>query len=65
MTLEERDRENYELGFKQGIEEGLEQGIREMATLVKQLIESGRYEDLERAADDAEYRKKLYQDLGI
>ena len=36
-----------------------------MAILAKLLIKAGRTEDLERAADDTEYRKKLFKEFGI
>lgn len=53
MTLMQRDSEKMELGEQK------------MALLVKLLFKAGRTEDLERATDDVEYRKKLYQELGI
>ena len=53
MTLLQRDREN------------IEQGEQKMAVLTKFLLKAGRYEDLERAADDAEYRKKLFKEFDI
>ena len=65
MTLLQRDRENREIGREEGLEEGLELGTRQMAILTKQLIKAKRFQDLERATDDDEYRKKLYQELGI
>ncbi len=57
MTLSQRDRENIEIGRKQG--------EQKMAMLIKQLIEANRFEDLKRATDDIEYRKKLFKDFVI
>lgn len=57
MTLLQRDREN--------IEQGIELGEQKMVILTKQLIKAGRFDDLERAADDDEYRQKLYQEFKI
>lgn len=57
MTLLQRDRENIEIGRKQG--------EQKMAMLIKQLIEANRFEDLKRATDDIEYRKKLFKDFVI
>lgn len=57
MTLSQRDRENIEIGRKQG--------EQKMAMLIKQLIEANRFEDLKRATDDIEYRKKLFKDIVI
>lgn len=57
MTLLQRDRENIEIGRKQG--------EQKMAMLIKQLIEANRFEDLKRATDDIEYRKKLFKDFMI
>ena len=77
MTLEQRDREKREEGFKEGFkegfeesfkkgfEEGLEEGEAEMAALYKYLIKENRLEDLERASVDANYRKELFRELNL
>ena len=57
MTLLQRDRENIEIGR--------EQGEQQMAILTKLLIEANRFEDLKRATDDIEYRKKLFKEVKI
>lgn len=57
MTLLQRDRENIEIGR--------EQGEQQMAILTKLLIEANRFEDLKRATDDIEYRKKLFKEFKI
>ena len=57
MTLLQRDRENIEIGR--------EQGTQQMALLTKLLIEANRFEDLKRATDDIEYRKKLFKEFNI
>lgn len=77
MTLLQRDRENIEKGIEQGIEQGLEQGLeqgieqgleqgeKKMALLTKYLVKAGRFQDLERAAEDEVFRKQLFQEFGI
>lgn len=65
MTLLQRDRENIEKGIEQGIEQGLEQGEKKMALLTKHLVKAGRFQDLERAAEDEVFRKQLFQEFGI
>lgn len=57
MTLSQRDKENIEIGR--------EQGEQKIAMLIKQLIEANRFEDLKRATDDIEYRKKLFKEFKI
>lgn len=61
MTLLQRDRENREMGR----EEGREEGTQRMAILIEELMGENRYEDIKRSATDSEYRKKLFQELGI
>ena len=56
MTLLERDERMWE----QGHQEGVKEGENLFASLVSKLIEDGRREDIERAANDEEYRHSLY-----
>ena len=42
-----------------------DEGENRFATLVSALIESGKSEDVLKAAKDMEYRKKLYKEYGI
>ena len=59
----------HEQGLKQGIEQGIEQGEKSgeerMARLAQQLIRSERLEELERAVEDQEYRKLLFEEFHI
>lgn len=48
MTLLQRDREN------------IEQGEEKMAALTKILLKENRTKDLERALEDADFRRKLF-----
>lgn len=61
MTLLQRDRENIE----KGLEQGLEQGEKKMALLTKKLIQAKRFQDLERATEEAEYRRQLFREFEI
>ena len=65
-TLKEDAREE---GFKEGFKEGLDETraeIRaELNQLTKYLLKAKRYSDLERAAKDIEYQKKLLKEFGI
>ncbi len=56
MTLLERDERMWE----QGHQEGVKEGENLFASLIIKLIEDGRREDIERAANDEEYRHSLY-----
>lgn len=59
----------HEQGLKQGIEQGIEQGEKSgeerMARLARQLIQSKRLEELERAVEDQEYRMLLFEEFHI
>ena len=61
--------EGLEQGLKQGLDQGLERGLVQgesrFAVLSKKLLADHRMEDLERALDDAEYRKELYEEYEI
>lgn len=77
MTLEmdHRARERYakEQGLAEGLEQGIEQGLAEgkaieekrYSGLVEALLAADRVDDLRHAAKDADFRQRLYQELGI
>lgn len=48
-----------------GMERGMERGMELLNRLNLRLIEDKRYEDMERAARDDEYRDQLFQEYGI
>ena len=64
MTLLERDERMWEQGHQVDIEEGVKEGFKEgetlFALLINKLIEDGRRKDIDRAANDEEYRHSLY-----
>lgn len=51
--------------MKEGYEAGLERGLERVNRLNLELIKQGRTEDVARAAENAEYQKKLMEELGI
>ena len=61
-TLKEDAREE---GFKEGLDEARAEIIAELNQLTKCLLKAKRYSDLERAAKDIEYQKKLLKEFGI
>lgn len=67
--LEEGIEQGLEQGMKQGIEQGriqgMSQGEERFGRLALCLAADKRYEDLERAAGDREFREKLYQEYSI
>ena len=70
MILTTYDKDLYEKTLKEDArEEGREEGraeiIAELNQLTKFLLKSKRYNDLEHAAKDIEYQKKLLKELGI
>ena len=72
MTLLERDERMWKQGYQEGFNEGFNKSFNEsfnenkkigenlFASLIIKLIEDGRREDIERAANDEEYRNSLY-----
>ncbi len=54
-----------ERGIEQGIERGIGQGERRMADLIRRLNETGRADDVMKAACNEQYRKNLYVEYGI
>ncbi len=51
--------------MRQMREEGREEGEMSFAILTKKLLGDSRQEDLLRAADDQEFREKLYREYGL
>ena len=64
MTLLERDERMWEQGYQDGFNESFNENIKIgenlFASLIIKLIEDGRREDIERTANDEEYRHSLY-----
>lgn len=56
-------------GIEQGIEKGIEQGIEQEemrnSALIANLLKEKRVADLQRSAEDKEYRKKLLREFGL
>ena len=62
MILTTYDKDLYEKTLK---EDAREEIRAELNQLTKYLLKSKRYNDLERAAEDIEYQKKLLKEFGI
>jgi len=69
VLTEFKETEYYERLQKECHEEGRAEGRAEgeerMSTLVNQLLNQGRYEDIAKVTSDVEYRNRLYKELGI
>ena len=66
MILTTYDKDLYEKTLKEDArEEGREEIRAELNQLTICLLNTKRYSDLERAAEDIEYQKKLLKELGI
>lgn len=52
-------------GREQGIAEGKEAGEAKFSSLISRLSASGRTEEITRAANDAQFRQRLYEEFGI
>ena len=48
-----------------GIEKGKVEGKKQMALLVKKLLDQSRIDDVKRVSEDETYRDKLMKELGI
>ena len=62
MILTTYNKDLYEKTLK---EDAREEIIAELNQLTKYLLKAKRYNDLERAAEDIEYQKKLLKEFGI
>ena len=62
MILTTYDKDLYEKTLK---EDAREEIIAELNQLTKYLLKAKRYNDLERAAEDIGYQKKLLKEFGI
>lgn len=49
----------------EGMERGMERGIERGFQLTKYLMDKGRMDDLKRAMEDEDYRKKLLEELDL
>lgn len=65
VGLEEGRAEGRALGLEEGRAEGRAEAERFYGQLISLLVDSGRVEDLKRAAKDGEYRERLYAEFGI
>ena len=52
-------------GIREGRREGIEQGENRLSLLIAKLMESNRSQDVIRAAQDKQYRNKLYEEYLI
>lgn len=55
----------YDDGIKKGIEQGIEQEEMRNSALIANLLKEKRVADLQRSAEDKEYRKKLLKEFGL
>ena len=69
MLWDDGKKEGIELGIEKGIKKGIakgtEQGEERIASLMQILLKEKRYEDLERASEDKEYRSRLLREFGL
>ena len=54
-----------EAGLAEGEKKGLAEGEKLFGELTNLLLKASRIEDLQRAAEDKEYRQKLYREFGL
>ncbi len=62
VQREEAFEEGEKIGREEGIKIGQEEGEKKFPALTMKLIADGRIDDVKRAAEDMELRKKLYQE---
>ena len=63
--LDEREKQILERAEKQGMKRGMQQGMEQGVQLYLKMIQLGRQEDAMKAIEDAEYRKKLFEEFGL
>ncbi len=54
-----------EEGMAEGLEKGQQEGENDMGRLCLYLVRDNRLDDVNRATEDKEFRRKLYQEYGI
>lgn len=64
-ALQEILEDKRKAGYGQGYGQGIEQGESRLSDFLSQLLDSGRYEDVERTVRDKEYRKELMKKYGL
>lgn len=65
MSIFEYDEEKHMRQVREeGREEGEQMAEERMSRLIEKLLQEGRREELERAAKDTSYRRKLLEELG-
>ena len=62
---EENEVKKMSEGFRQIIDESKAEGENKLGALIRALEKAGRKDDAFKAASDAEYRQKLYEEFGI
>ena len=67
MSIFEYDEENHMKSEREewreiGREEGREEGRDDLARILKQLMDSGKTDELKRALSDQKYREQLYRE---
>lgn len=58
-------REAIEKGLCRGLIKGKEQGESLLGSLISKLLQANRIDDVKKASENAEYRKKLYIEFGL
>ena len=56
---------DYNSDHRDAFEEGEEKGQQKLGKLISLLMKEKRYEDVAKAAEDAEFRKKLFKEYGM
>ena len=64
-VAEEAMQKGLERGRQEGIEQGIEQEEMRNSALIANLLKEKRVADLQRSAEDKEYRKKLLREFGL
>lgn len=71
FMMNPQDRMNYVnrqmaiMDYNSGMNAAEKRGEARMATLIQRLIADGRTEDVRKVSSNAEYRKKLYKEMGV
>ncbi|MCI8327765.1 MAG: hypothetical protein HFI37_08340 [Lachnospiraceae bacterium] len=65
LVIADIRKDEFRMGKEEGEERGMAKGEIRLAELTKQLLADQRFEELENALEDAEYRRKLYEEYEI
>lgn len=64
-AFEDGMQKGLEKGLEKGIERGIEKGLERVNELNHRLMSAKRFEDMQKALDNADYQKRLFEEFNL